>query len=388
MTNGGNITRRGKSSWRIKYEIGRDPVTGERQTRFLTVRGTKKDARRALTRVLHEIDEGAYADATKESVGEYLERWLRDYAKVNVAPKTFERYSEIVTRHLKPALGAIVLKDLKPLQIQGYYTDALESGRLNGKGGLSPRTVHHHHRILSEALRQAVRWRMLAINPAEAVTPPKPEETEIEILDNGELSRLLREARPTRSFPAILLAATTGMRRGEVLAVRWRDINLDGAVLTVNQAIEETKAGLRVKPPKTKRSRRNITLPALTVEALRRHRVCQLEERMKLGLGRDHDGLVFTDLEGGLVRPRNLTKEFGRIVKRTGLRPVTFHGLRHSHITRLLADGVNAKVVSERAGHSNVAITLQLYGHVIPNMQADAAAKVDAALRGTLEEQI
>ena len=388
MTTGGNITRRGKNSWRVKYEVNRDPVTGVRQTRYLTVRGTKKSAQRELNRVLHEVDEGAHVDATKESVGEYLERWLRDYAKVNVAPKTFERYSEIVTKHLKPALGAIVLKDLKPLHIQGYYSVALESGRLSGKGGLSPRTVHHFHRILSEALRQAVRWRMLAINPAEAVTPPKPQETEIEILNNGELARLLQEARPTRSFPAILLAATTGMRRGEVLAVRWRDLDLDDAVLTVNQAVEETKAGVRLKSPKTKRSRRNITLPALTVEELRRHKVRQLEERMKLGLGRDHDGLVFTDLEGGLVRSRNLTKEFGRIVKRTGLRPVTFHGLRHSHITTLLDEGVNPKVVSERAGHASVAITLQIYGHVIPNMQADAAARVDAALRGTLEEQI
>jgi len=388
MNTSGNITRRGKSSWRIKYDIGRDPVTGERQTRYITVRGTKKDAQRELTRILHEIDLGAHVDATKESVGEYLERWLRDYAKGEVAPKTFERYSEIVTKHLKPALGAIVLKDLKPLQIQGYYSKALESGRLNGKGGLSPRTVHHYHRILSEALKKAVQWRMLAINPAEAVTPPKPEQTEIEILNNDELARLLQEARPTRSFPAILLAATTGMRRGEVLAVRWRDIDLDAAVLTVNQAVEETRAGLRLKSPKTKRSRRNITLPALTVDALRRHRLLQLEERMKLGLGRDHAGLVFTDLEGGLVRPRNLTKEFGRIVKRTGLRPVTFHGLRHTHITTLLGDGVNAKVVSERAGHASVAITLDIYGHVIPNMQADAAARVDTALGGTLKELI
>ncbi len=219
------------------------------------------------------------------------------------------------------------------------------------------------------------------------MNPPKPEEVEIEILNDAELGTLLKSTCDTLWYPAILLAATTGMRRGEVLAVHWRDIDLDAAVLTVNQAVEETKAGLRAKPPKTKRSRRNITLPALTVEALRRHRVRQLEERLQLGLGRDHDGLVFTDLEGGLVRPRNLTKEFGRIVKRAGVRRVTFHGLRHTHITKLLVDGVNAKVVSERAGHSNVAITLQLYGHVIPNMQADAAARVDAALRSTLEEQ-
>ncbi len=228
---------------------------------------------------------------------------------------------------------------------------------------------------------------MIAINPAEAATPPKPEETEIEILDDGELVTLLKTARDTRSYPSILLAATTGMRRGEVLAVRWRDIDLDAAVLTVNQTVEETKAGLRVKPPKTRRSRRNITLPSLTVEALRHHLVRQLEERLQLGLGRDHDGLVFTDLEGGLVRPRNLTKEFGRIVKRAEVRPVTFHGLRHTHITKLLADGVNPKVVSERAGHASVAITLQLYAHVLPNMQADAAARVDAALGAALEEQ-
>ena len=383
----GNITRRGTNSWRLKYDTGRDPETGARQTRFLTVRGTRKDARRKLRAILHDLDEGSYVDPTKDTVAEYLKRWLRDYAKVNVAPKTYERYTEIVDNHLVPALGGVALKDLKPLHIQGHYTDALESGRLNGKGGLSARTVHHHHRILSAALKQAVRWRMIAINPAEAVTPPKPEETEIEILNDKELVTLLRAAHGTRSYPAILLAATTGMRRGEVLAVRWRDIDIDAGVLTVNQAVEETKAGLRVKTPKTKRSRRNITLPALTVEALRRHRVRQLEDRLQLGLGRDHDGLVFTDLEGGLVRPPNLTKEFGRIVKRTDIRRVTFHGLRHTHITNLLADGVNAKVVSERAGHSNVAITLQLYGHVIPNMQADAAARVDAALRGTLEER-
>lgn len=382
----GSITRRGKTSWRLKYDVARDQ-DGKRQIRYATVRGIKKDAQRELNRILHEIDEGAFVDATKETVGDYLDRWLRDYAKTNVAGKTYERYSEIVTGHLKPALGKTILKDLKPLHIQSYYSDALESGRLNGKGGLAPRTVHHHHRILFEALKQAVRWRMLAINPAEAVIPPKPEEVEINILDIAELGRVLQEARPTRSYTSILLASTTGMRRGEVLAVRWRDINFDAAVLTVNQAIEETKAGLRVKAPKTKRSRRNITLPALTVDALRRHKIRQSEERLKLGLGRDHDGLVFTDLEGGLVRPRNLTKEFGRIAKRAGLPGITFHGLRHSHITQLLADGVNPKVVSERAGHASVAITLELYGHVLPNMQADAAAMVDAALRGTLEEQ-
>ena len=174
------------------------------------------------------------------------------------------------------------------------------------------------------------------------------------------------------------------MRRGEVLGLRWRDVTLDSSVLMVNHTLEETKAGLRLKEPKSKRSRRNITLPALMVSALRDHKIAQTQERLMLGLGRDNDGYVFTNLEGGPVRPRNLTKEFTRIVDRAGVKRVSLHSLRHTHASQLLIDGVHVKVVSERLGHSTVSITLDIYAHVIPNMQADAAARIDAALAGVL----
>lgn len=381
----GNITQRGEQSWRLKYEAGRDSATGKRRTAYKTVRGSKKDAEKELRKILTSIDDGAYVEPSKLTVAEYLKRWLADYAKPKVAGNTLERWEQIVDKHLTPALGNRPLKDLTPLDIQAYYSRELASGRLDGSGGLSRRTVHHHHRLLFQALKQAVKWRILAINPAEAVEPPKPEKPDIEVLDNEELGKLLNVARPTRSYPAILLAATTGMRRGEVLGLRWRDVDLDKHLLAVSQSLEETKDGLRMKAPKTQTSRRSISLPGITVEALRAHKIAQAQERLQLGLGRNDEGLVFTTLDGEPVRPRNLTKEFTRLVKRAGGHRITFHGLRHTHITALLKDGTNPKVVSERAGHSSVAVTLQLYGHVLPNMQADAAKAVDTALRTLIE---
>lgn len=203
---------------------------------------------------------------------------------------------------------------------------------------------------------------------------------------DDDLHTLLKTARPTRSYPAILLAATTGMRRGEVLGLRWLDLDLATGILTVNHTLEETKAGLTLKEPKTKRSRRNITLPALMVDALRSHKAAQAQERLMLGLGRDKNGYVFAALDGGPIRPRNFSKEFSRIVERAGVRRVSLHSLRHTHASQLLRDGVHVKVVSERLGHSTVSITLDVYAHTIPNMQADAAARIDAALAGVLDD--
>jgi integrase len=266
----------------------------------------------------------------------------------------------------------------------------LTTGRRDGKGGLSPRTVQHTHRVLKQALRQAVQWRLLAVNPCEAVEPPKVEEPEIEVLSQGEVATLLRAAEGGRMYAPILLALTTGMRRGEVLGVRWSDVDLDGATLRVEQAVEQTKAGLRFKPPKTKRSRRTITLPALTVTALRRHRAQQAEERLALGLAGADDWLVFTRYDGATVEPRFFTKSFTRLAASAGLPHVTFHGLRHTHVTQLLAAGEHVKVVSERAGHSSVAVTLQIYAHTIPGMQTGVADRLDAALRlviGTQHER-
>lgn len=373
----GCIIRRGDKSWLLKYDDGRH-TDGRRRVRYCTVRGTKKDAQREMNRILHEIDQGTHVDPAKVTVGDYLKGWLKG---LDVSAKTLERYSEIVTNHLVPALGSHPLSKLKPMHIKTAWSEALESGRKDGKGGLKAQTVLHHHRVLSKALRQAVKLEMLGRNPIDAVDAPTPLRPEIKVIDNAELAKLLRTAQTTRLYMPILLAATTGLRRGEVLGLRWKDIDLDGASVTVSQSLEQTKAGLQFKGPKTRRSRRRLTLPALTVEALRRHDKAQKEERLKVGLGHNKEALAFTTIDGDPINPRGFTKEFTRIVKRAKITAITFHGLRHSHITQLLQSNVHPKIASERAGHASVAITMDIYSHVLPNMQQEAVNLIDASLR-------
>ncbi|MGE0652804.1 MAG: tyrosine-type recombinase/integrase [Alphaproteobacteria bacterium] len=386
----GTIVRRGERSWRLKFEAGpRDP-DGRRRTRYVTVKGLRKDAERELRRLLAEVDSGSFTEPSKESVAAHLRHWLDHHAALTVTPKTLERYREIVEHHLVPALGAHQLRALRADHVQEAWTTALATGRRDGKGGLAPRTVIHLHRVLAQALDQAVRSRKIAANPmaGKAVRPPRPAETEIDILTDDQLATLLRAAAGHRLYVPTVLAATTGMRRGEVLALRWRDVDLDGAALKVAQSLEVTKAGgLRFKEPKSRAGRRTIALPALTVTALRAHRAEQAERRLRLGAVYDTEAdLVVARDDGRPIDPRIFSKDFGQLVGSiAGLPAVTFHGLRHTHVTSLLDRGVNPKVVSERAGHSTIAITLQVYGHVLKGRQEAVAAGVDEAIRTAIE---
>lgn len=383
----GSYRRRGRNSWELKFDGGTDPKTGKRVTYYESFKGTERDARAKLRELTAQVDKAIYIDPAKMLLADYLDQWLDDYARAAVSAKTFERWRELFDLHVKPHIGTMQLSRLQgqPIAIQGLYTTLLKEGRRDGAGGLSPRTVLHVHAVLSQALKQAVGWRMLQTNPAENVKPPVPQDAEIETLSPEELGSLLQKAEGTKMYAPVLAAATTGMRRGELLALRWTDIDLDKAELRVEQSLEETKAGLRIKPPKTKRSRRTITLPALTVAALRRHRTRQSEERLALGLSGANDWLVFCRYDGEMIRPRNFSKEFARLVKRSGIKHVGLHALRHTHITQLLKSGEHIKLVSERAGHASIAITLQIYSHVIPGMQEDVAKRLDASLRLVLE---
>jgi integrase len=376
----GHIRPRGPGAWELKYDIGRDPRTGKRTTKYKTVHGAKRDAQRELRNLLGAVDRGVVADAGKMTVGQWLGRWLAE-AKHTTSPKTHERYSEIVSKHLVPALGAILLAKLAPAQIQAYYSAALARGRRDGKGGLSPQTVRHHDRVLNVALKRARRLRLIVTNPVEDADAPKVERQELGMPDQDGIARLINAAASTRLHAPIVLALATGMRRGEVLALRWCDVDLVGQSLRVTRSLEVTNAGLRFKAPKTKHSRRTIALSPAAVEILQEHRIRQLEERFLLGLGKPE--LVFAQATGELINPDSFTKEFARIAMRAGVR-VTFHGLRHAHITALLQAGVHPKVASERAGHSSVAVTMDIYSHVTEGMQQEAAMRIDDALRRAL----
>jgi integrase len=273
----------------------------------------------------------------------------------------------------------MAVRQLTPTHIEAFEAQLQRDGHVKGRKagqGLAAQTVLHVHRTLSQALAHAVKAGVLLKNPAEQVKPPRPPRKEIAILSKAEVATLLHAAEGSLLYLPVLVAVTTGMRRGELLGLRWSDIDLKAARLTVNQSLERLKGKTTFKSPKTQGSRRTITLPALTVEALKEHRM----QQGRIGAGE----LVFS--HGGIPwDPDSLTKAFDRLIEATGVRRITFHGLRHTHISHQPMDGVHVKVVSERAGHANVSITLSVYAAFIPTLQADAAKGVDTWLRQELE---
>lgn len=309
----------------------------------------------------------------EQTLSEYLTTWLADYAKPNVTGKTYERYERIVEHNIKPHLGHIRLCDLKPTEIQRFYSLLLREGRKKG-GGLSPLTVQHVHRLLRKTLHQAVRWEILDRNPADGADSPRVPRKEMHALDREGLTRLLALLRGNKLYLPVLLAATTGMRRGEIMALRWSDIDLDGRVLRVARSLQQTKAGLEFKEPKSVRGRRNIRLAQATIDALKTHRKA---------IDTGDSGLVVCRPDGTPWPPDQLSAEFHLFAKRNGF-AIRFHDLRHTHASNLLRDGVPVNVVSQRLGHAEPAITLNVYSHVLPGMQEEAAAKVDAMMAEVL----
>jgi len=317
------------------------------------------------------------------TVTQWLATWLEN-VRAEIAPKSYERYSEVVENFLIPELGNLPLAKLAPSHIQTAYTAWATGGRRDGKpGGLSPRTRRHIHRIFKSALARAVELQVLARNPADAFKKrlPKVERREMIAHSIDQSSRLLEGIKHTRVFWPVLLAVSTGMRRGEVLALRWKNVDLESATLRVMESLEQTKAGLRFKTPKTDRTRA-ITLPAFVVEELRKLKRCQAEELLMLGVRQTGDTIVCARADGKPHQPRSLTHEFTRLVRRVKDIPrIRFHDLRHTQATQLLVAGVHPKVVQERLGHSTISTTLDLYSHVTDTMQSDAAARLDAAFR-------
>jgi integrase len=237
------------------------------------VRGTKKEAEAELNRRLHQVEEGSFVERSAVSVADYARHWLSAIAPSKASAKTLERYGEIVEQHIIPRLGKVALQKLDGTMIDEFYTHLRTEGRRDGKGGLAAQTVQHIHRLLSQILSSAVKARKLRQSPMQAVqTTPKVRKEEIQVLDDAELGALLKRLKGRSIYMPVMMAASTGMRRGEILALRWKDIDLDRATLQVAQVVEQTKSGITLKEPKTDRSRRTIALPARLVQELRRHR--------------------------------------------------------------------------------------------------------------------
>jgi integrase len=247
-------------------------------------------------------------------------------------------------------------------------------------GGLSPRSVCLMHRVLSQAMKQAVKWQLLAQNPCDAVSPPRVERKQMKVLDADGTAAIIEAARPRALFMPILLGAMCGLRRGELAALRWRSIDLDAGQISVVASLEQTNSGVRLKPPKSGRAR-TVALPSLAIEELRRHRVKQAEELLRLGIRQTDETHVCLQPNYEPWAPRNLSSAFIKFIKASGLPRVRLHDLRHSH---LLMANVHPKIVQERLGHANIATTMDLYTHVMPGMQDEAATRIDAALRAAI----
>lgn len=380
----GHIRERSPGRWAVIVDM-RDPETGKRRRKWHSFAGTKRQAQIECARLVSELSGGAYIEPSRTTLAVYLDRWL-EHVKTQVSPRTHERYAELVHKNIAPVLGSATLSKLQPAQISMAYAKALKSGRRDGKGGLSARTVHHMHRILRQALQQAVRWQILARNPTDAVQAPKVERTRMRSLDLNETAIVLDAMRESRMFVPVLLGVLCGLRRGEIAALRWRAIDLVRGELAVAASVEQTSKCIREKETKSGRAR-TVAMPSLVVEELRRHRARQTEELLRLGMRQGEDGHVVTRADGAPLQPRTLTHEWTRLFAKTGLPRIRLHDLRHSHATHMLAAGVHPKIAQERLGHSNISITLDLYSHVMPGMQEDAASRVDATMRAALERR-
>jgi integrase len=379
----GHIRERSPGHWAIVIDA-RDPETSRRKRKWHSFRGTKREAQTECARLIGEHRAGKVNLApTKTTIAEFLDRWL-DHMRAQLTPRSHERYTELATKNIVPLLGSTALAKLQPVMISQAYAKALKDGRRNGNGGLSPKTVLYMHRILRQALAQAVKWELLGRNPADAVQPPKTERRQMAALDADGVAILIEAARPTNLFIPILLAVLCGIRRGEIAALRWRSVDLERGILAIVASIEQTAKTVREKPPKNGKGR-SVALPLLVIEELRKYRIRQAEHMLRLGVRLTDDHHVVMREDGLPLQPRSLTHAFEIFLAKHGLRHVRLHDLRHTHATQMLKSGVHPKVAQERLGHSSIAITLDLYSHVLPGMQDEAAQRVDLAVREAIE---
>ena len=382
----GHVRERGKGNWYAVLST-RHQQTGKRKVRFIRLEGAtgKREAQQHLARIVTEANSGTFVEPNKTTVAEFLVRWLA-YIETQVQPRTVRFYAEQVA-NLTPALGRVPLSKLKPEHISDAYSAALAGGRRDGKpGGLSARSVHHMHRVLKQALGQAMKWGTVSRNVASLVKPPKVSRIEMQTLDVGQAARMIDLARGEAIFIPALLGVLCGLRRGEICALRWRNIDLDSGQLSVVASLEEIKGGVREKSPKNGKGR-SVALPPLLIAELRRHRRQQAEWLLRLGIRLTEDHRICMREDGETVWPGSIGRAFRTFLRHHHLPLVRFHDLRHSHATHLLVSNVHPKIVQERLGHSSIGITLDTYSHVMPNMQADAAATVDAAFQAALDKQ-
>jgi integrase len=380
----GHIRECGPQSFQLKIDIGRS-AEGKRLVEYHRFYGSKRAAQTRLTELLSAVDKRAHVPRSTLTVGAHVAERIEQWVRLGVAsPKTAERYRELLRNQIVPHLGAIVLQDLKAADISRWHATLLDSGRKDGEGGFSALTVRHAHRLLGKALREAQRFDLVVRDPTIGERPPKVVREEVVILTGDEARAIVTKLVDNPIYPKAIVALFTGLRRSELLALKWSSIDLDRKTLRVVEALEETAAGLRFKTPKSRAGKREITLPDIVVAVLRDHRKRQSEQRMKLGAGRlPADALVFSRLDGGPLSPNALSKEWAKAAASIGVK-ATLHAARHTHVSFLIDAGINVVKISRRVGHADIATTLNVYAHLFDAREDKSAEAINAAVAGLL----
>lgn len=375
------IHRRASGTWEVVLESGHDPKTGKRQRQTFTVRGTKRDAEREAAARTSALASGTYVDPTKETVGEFLHRWLRDYVDPSLSLRSRLRYRDIVEGVLVPHLGSVPIQQLKPAHILAMEQEIRKSGNRKTGKPLAPASVRKIHNVLHRALRHAVAWQAIAANPADAVDRPSVPATTPRTLNPDEARALLVALEGHRFELPLRMAMLCGLRLSELLALRWADVDWAHGRMLVLQALDSRHDGVvRFKATKTHRSARPVSVPPQLLEALGRHQVDQGQHRADAGDSWADLDLVFASDIGLPLTSGWMRKAFYRLQDDHGIPGIPIHGLRHTMATLMLAAGEHPKVVSERLGHSNPSFTLTVYSHVMPGMHEDATRRLEESL--------
>ncbi|OPY61676.1 MAG: Tyrosine recombinase XerD [Pelotomaculum sp. PtaU1.Bin065] len=360
----------------------RDPITNKDRRKWIKVGTSEKEAERFLTELMYEANRnGGYVEPSKMTVKEFLEYWLQKYVKRNVRKNTQDSYETFIRAHIIPEIGHILLRKLHHIHIDDLLDKKLEGGRADGKaGGLSERSVKYIYSILHEAFAYAVKKEIMTINPTDKVTPPRQQKKKVIVWTTDEIQRFFEVARNNRFYTLFMLAISTGMRRGELLALSWRNIEFREGLGVIN--VEYTLSKKRtLQPVKTEESQRAVIITPAMVDLLKRHKKKQIEERLAAGQTYQDYNLVFCSKNGSPLNAENIVKRyFYPLIKEANVRRITFHGLRHCSATIALAGDASMKIIQRRLGHTTIKTTGDIYTHPAIDAQYEVAATIDKVI--------
>jgi integrase len=373
----GHLRERSPGHWAIIIDVP-DPATGKRRRKWHSFAGTKRKAQIECARLISEIGQGSYVERSLTAVGDFVRARIDQWeAAGGITARSAERYRSLASRQIAPHIGTRPLQKLSRLDIEGWHT-ALRNG------GLAPRTIGVAHRVLCKALADAEKDGRIIKNVCRVERAPKVKAQETAIVT--DIPGLITKIQGSRLYTLAMTALFTGMRLGELLALRDRSVDLDRGVIKISETLEDTTAhGVRFKQPKSAAGVRTITLPAIAIQVLREHRRELLERRLQLGQGKlSPEDLLFSNLEGQPLRTIRISTLWGELAERIGLPQITFHSLRHTHASQLIAAGIDVVTVSKRLGHSSPAITLKVYAHLFATDDRRASDAINSALGGKL----